>query len=71
MAHELQLDGVDTSHVNFDFDWSRHLPSEVPLTRGEHDKQVLTSRVMVFFGLTTTLDQGSGSSLQVLHLVVS
>ncbi|KAK0484826.1 fungal-specific transcription factor domain-containing protein, partial [Armillaria novae-zelandiae] len=34
----LWLDGVSSSHVNLSFDWSRHLPVNLPLTRHEHDK---------------------------------
>ncbi len=33
----LWLDGV-SSHINTSFDWSRHLPANLPLTRHEHDK---------------------------------
>ncbi|KAK0223765.1 fungal-specific transcription factor domain-containing protein [Armillaria fumosa] len=34
----LWLDGVSSSHINSFFDWSRHLPANLPLTRHEHDK---------------------------------
>ncbi|KAJ6616846.1 hypothetical protein B0H10DRAFT_2035936 [Mycena sp. CBHHK59/15] len=34
----LMVEGVDEVHYNPDFDWSRHLPSQVPLDRREHDK---------------------------------
>ncbi|PBK66328.1 hypothetical protein ARMSODRAFT_960314 [Armillaria solidipes] len=34
----LWLDGVSSSHINSSFDWSRHLPANLPLTRHEHDK---------------------------------
>jgi hypothetical protein len=39
-CYVLLVDGVDDSHYNPDFDWSRHLPPEVPLERREHDKYV-------------------------------
>ncbi|KAK0205282.1 fungal-specific transcription factor domain-containing protein [Desarmillaria ectypa] len=34
----LWLDGVSSSHINPSFDWSRHLPADLFLTRHEHDK---------------------------------
>ncbi|EDR01153.1 uncharacterized protein LACBIDRAFT_312485 [Laccaria bicolor S238N-H82] len=34
----LLADGVDDSHYNPNFDWSRHLPSNVLLDRRSHDK---------------------------------
>jgi hypothetical protein len=39
----LLVDGIDESYCNPDFDWSRHLPPEVPLERKEHDQFVLDS----------------------------
>ncbi len=29
---------MSSSHINSSFDWSRHLPANLPLTRHEHDK---------------------------------
>ncbi|KAJ7704480.1 hypothetical protein B0H17DRAFT_1039775 [Mycena rosella] len=37
-SYVLLVDGVDTVGHDSDFDWSRHLPPEVPLRRKEHDK---------------------------------
>lgn len=37
-TYVLLVDGVTDDHCNPDFDWSRHLPSAVPLTRRSHDK---------------------------------
>ena len=37
-TYVLLVDGVTDDHCNPDFDWSRHLPSAVPLTRRCHDK---------------------------------
>ncbi|EDR10444.1 uncharacterized protein LACBIDRAFT_325474 [Laccaria bicolor S238N-H82] len=37
-TYVLLVDGVDDSHYNPNFDWSRHLPSNVPLDRRSHDK---------------------------------
>ncbi|TFK31543.1 hypothetical protein BDQ12DRAFT_739935 [Crucibulum laeve] len=39
-TYVLLVDGVDESHYNPDFDWSRHLPSVVPLDRREHDNHL-------------------------------
>jgi hypothetical protein len=36
----LLVDDVDVSHYNPDFDWSRHLPSNVHLDRKSHDEFV-------------------------------
>ncbi|KAJ7291268.1 hypothetical protein C8J57DRAFT_1043741 [Mycena rebaudengoi] len=32
------VDGVDETACDLNFDWSRHLPKEIPLDRKEHDK---------------------------------
>ncbi|KAJ7481445.1 hypothetical protein FB451DRAFT_990665, partial [Mycena latifolia] len=37
-TYVLLVDGVDASGYDPDFDWARHLPPEVPLSRKEHDK---------------------------------
>jgi len=37
-TYVLLTDGVGDDHSNPDFDWSRHLPPAVPLTRRSHDK---------------------------------
>ena len=37
-TYVLLTDGVPDDHYNPDFDWSRHLPSVVPLNRRSHDK---------------------------------
>jgi hypothetical protein len=37
-TYVLLVDGVSDDLCNPDFDWSRHLPSAVPLTRRSHDK---------------------------------
>ncbi|KAJ7151912.1 hypothetical protein C8R43DRAFT_846056, partial [Mycena crocata] len=37
-SYVLIVDGVDEAHYNPDFDWSRYLPSQVPLDRREHDR---------------------------------
>jgi hypothetical protein len=37
----LLVDGADEAQYNPDFDWSRYLPTNVPLDRVEHDKCVL------------------------------
>lgn len=37
-TYVLQVDGVDPSHCNPALDWSRHLPSTIPLDRPSHDK---------------------------------
>lgn len=37
-TYVLLTDGVPDDHYNPDFDWSRHLPSIVPLDRRSHDK---------------------------------
>ncbi|PPQ63888.1 hypothetical protein CVT24_010355 [Panaeolus cyanescens] len=37
-TYVLLVEGVDESNYNPDFDWSRHLPSAVPLDRRSHDK---------------------------------
>ncbi|KAK7042491.1 Zn(2)-C6 fungal-type domain-containing protein [Favolaschia claudopus] len=37
-TYVLQLDDVDPRETHPEIDWSRYLPSEVPLTRREHDK---------------------------------
>ncbi|KAF5392813.1 hypothetical protein D9757_000908 [Collybiopsis confluens] len=34
----LMVEGADLAHYNPDFDWSRYLPSQVPLDRREHDR---------------------------------
>ncbi|KAE9402722.1 hypothetical protein BT96DRAFT_918021 [Gymnopus androsaceus JB14] len=34
----LMVEGADQTHYNPDFDWSRYLPSQVPLDRKEHDR---------------------------------
>lgn len=34
----LMVEGADQTHYNPDFDWSRYLPSQVPLKREEHDR---------------------------------
>jgi hypothetical protein len=36
----LMTDDNEASHFNPNFEWARHLPAEVPLTRREHDKYV-------------------------------
>jgi hypothetical protein len=41
-TYVLSVDGVQTSHYNPALDWSRHLPSDIPLDRPTHDKFVLT-----------------------------
>ncbi|KAF9011740.1 hypothetical protein BDQ17DRAFT_1503158 [Cyathus striatus] len=46
-TYVLITDGVDESHYNPHFDWSRHLPNTVPLIRKEHDK--LLSLTFSFF----------------------
>jgi hypothetical protein len=38
LRYVLFLDGIDESQINPNLDWSRHLPSEVPITRKEHDR---------------------------------
>lgn len=40
-CYTLLVDGADESHFNPNFDWSRHLPSEVHIDRREHDRHVL------------------------------
>lgn len=37
-SHVLQITDGDGSHYDPDFDWSRYLPSAVPLDRKEHDR---------------------------------
>lgn len=37
-TYVLQVDGVDDSYCDPHFEFYRHLPQEVPLTRREHDK---------------------------------
>ncbi|KAJ7747455.1 hypothetical protein DFH07DRAFT_1062746 [Mycena maculata] len=37
-SYILMIDGVDGTHLNPDVDWSRYLPSQVPLDRREHDR---------------------------------
>ncbi|KAJ7747438.1 hypothetical protein DFH07DRAFT_747798 [Mycena maculata] len=37
-SYILMVDGVDGTHPNPDVDWSRYLPSQVPLDRHEHDR---------------------------------
>ena len=37
-TYVLMLPGTDQSGINVDFDWSRHLPDDVPLDRRSHDK---------------------------------
>ncbi|KAF8802030.1 hypothetical protein BYT27DRAFT_6777102 [Phlegmacium glaucopus] len=37
-TYVLLVEGADPSHYNPAFDWSRHLPSAVPLDRRSHDK---------------------------------
>ncbi|KAJ7704479.1 hypothetical protein B0H17DRAFT_1039765 [Mycena rosella] len=37
-SYVLLVDGVDALGYDPNFDWARHLPPEVPLTRHEHDK---------------------------------
>jgi hypothetical protein len=39
-CYVLLVEGVDDSAYNPDFDWSRHLPPEVPIDRREHDRYV-------------------------------
>ncbi|KAJ7288486.1 hypothetical protein C8J57DRAFT_1280412 [Mycena rebaudengoi] len=39
-SYVLLVDGVDDSSCDLSFDWSRHLPPEVPLDRKEHDKML-------------------------------
>lgn len=34
----LLVEGADLSTYNPDFDWSRYLPTEVPMERQEHDR---------------------------------
>ncbi|KXN81352.1 Nitrogen assimilation transcription factor nit-4, partial [Leucoagaricus sp. SymC.cos] len=46
-SYTLQIDGANESHYNPSFDWSRHLPHEVPLQRKEHDK--ILHRLFMFF----------------------
>ncbi|KAJ3921609.1 hypothetical protein F5877DRAFT_19082, partial [Lentinula edodes] len=36
----LLVDGADPTHYDPLFDWSRYLPSQVPLTRQEHDRRL-------------------------------
>ena len=37
-TYVLLLEGADETHYNPDLDWSRYLPSAVPLDRRGHDK---------------------------------
>ncbi|KAJ7116214.1 hypothetical protein C8R43DRAFT_1242292 [Mycena crocata] len=37
-SYVLMVDGIDEAHYDPDFDWSRYLPSQVPLDRREHDR---------------------------------
>ncbi|KAF8624671.1 hypothetical protein AX17_007002 [Amanita inopinata Kibby_2008] len=37
-TYSLMIDGAHIPNQDYDFDWSRHLPSIVPLERGEHDR---------------------------------
>ncbi|KAH9474420.1 Nitrogen assimilation transcription factor nit-4 [Psilocybe cubensis] len=37
-TYVLAVDGVNDEYCNPDFDWSRHLPTAVPLDRRSHDK---------------------------------
>ncbi|KAJ7151924.1 fungal-specific transcription factor domain-containing protein [Mycena crocata] len=37
-SYVLMVEGVDEAHYNPDFNWSRYLPSQVPLDRREHDR---------------------------------
>jgi len=37
-TYVLLVDEAAEEHYNPDFDWSRHLPSAVPLDRRSHDK---------------------------------
>ena len=46
-TYVLLVDGVQSNHYNPTLDWSRHLPSSVPLDRPSHDKFVFS------FQLTT------------------
>lgn len=49
----LILDDADEIHYNPNFDWSRHLPAEVPLHRREHDKYASVS-----FPISSLPDRG-------------
>ncbi|TFK73147.1 hypothetical protein BDN72DRAFT_247720 [Pluteus cervinus] len=37
-SYVLVVDGIDLTHYDPDFDWSRHLPAAVPLDRRAHDQ---------------------------------
>ncbi|KAG6863130.1 hypothetical protein C0991_008026, partial [Blastosporella zonata] len=37
--YPLLVAGIDENNYNPDFDWSRYLPTSVPLDRQEHDKE--------------------------------
>ncbi|KAJ6565451.1 hypothetical protein DFH09DRAFT_919459 [Mycena vulgaris] len=51
-SYVLLVDGVDAVGYDPDFDWSRHLPPEVPLKRREHDKILdLAFKFFTFFCL--------------------
>lgn len=41
-TYVLLVDGVQSSHYNPAFDWSRHLPPNAQLDRPSHDRSVLT-----------------------------
>ncbi|KAG5351844.1 hypothetical protein C0989_004734 [Termitomyces sp. Mn162] len=42
----LLVDGFDNKNYNPDFDWSRYLPTSVPLDRKEHDRPVCFQSVL-------------------------
>ena len=54
-TYVLLVDGVqssDSSHYNPTLDWSRHLPSNVPLDRPSHDKFVLIFQLTILMLIT-------------------
>jgi hypothetical protein len=53
-TYVLSVDGVqpETSHYNPALDWSRYLPSDIPLDRPTHDKFVLTFQLTSLMFIT-------------------
>lgn len=68
-CYVLMVEGGDQSHYNPNFDWSRYLPTAVPLDRREHDRQVFQSPSA--WSLLKLSHQNPRLPLQILHLLVS
>jgi hypothetical protein len=66
-SYVLLVDGIDAISCDLNFDWSRHLPPEVPLNRKEHDKYVLQHSP----DIGSTWSKDTRSFLQVLQHLLS